>query len=170
MSWLPTEDPSGVPTASYTVILRDSLGTSSDTIAMFEGIEDTLFTITGLAPGEFWWTVETGEQAGWRVTEATDRYNPFTVVNPVVLTGTLPGNTTLYRALSPYSIPGEVTIPQGGTLQIEAGVTILIGENGAVNCLGSIISGGSATDSVIFTAENSFAGWRGIRINGAHWT
>ncbi len=166
VSWLPTEDPSGVPAASYTVILRDSLGTSSDTLAMFEGIQDTLFTITGLDPGEYWWTVETGEQAGWRVTEATDRYNPFTVVNPVVLTGTLPGNTTLYRALSPYSIPGEVTVPQGGTLQIEAGVTILMGENGAVNCLGSIISGGTPTDSVVFIAENSLAGWRGIRMSG----
>ena len=164
ISWNPTSDPLGNP-ANYTVVVRDSLaGPDSLEVLRFEGIEDTLFTITGLGAGEYCWTVETDLQAGWRRTEATDRYNPFTVVEPVVLTGTLGGNTRLLRSMSPCYVPEEITISPGGTLEIEAGVTILMGEQGAINCFGSISSMGVQEDSVFFIPESSPAGWRGIRV------
>lgn len=163
VSWSPTSDPSGNP-ANYTVVVRDSLGPFSQEILRFEGIEDSVFTIDGLEPGKYWWTVETDLQAGWRRTEATDRYNPFTVVEPVVLSGTFNGTTRLVRAMSPYYVPEEIVVSPGGVLEIEAGVTILMGEQGAVDCYGSILSMGTQEDSVFIIAENSADRWRGIRV------
>lgn len=165
ISWSATQDPYGNP-ASYTVVVRDSLGPDSDEIARFEGIEDTTFTISGLPAGEYWWTVETTKQAGWRRTEATDRYNPFQVVEPVELTGVLGMETKLYKALSPYFISGEVTIPQGGYLESEPGVIIMISPDGAVNCQGDLYLNGNTADSVFMIAGNSAEGWRGIRVQG----
>lgn len=162
--WHPTEDPFGSP-AVYSVIVRDSLGPYPPEIFRVEGLEDTTYTITGLAPGEYWWVVETDAQAGWRITEATPRYNPFTVVEPVILSGTLAQNTVLYTVLSPYMVQGEVTIPHNGTLTIQPGVTILMSDDGAINCLGALNSQGTAEDSVFFMAENSAVGWRGIRVH-----
>lgn len=163
VSWAPTGDPSGTP-ASYTVFVRDSLGPDSDEIASFPGITDTTFTISGLPPGEYWWSVETTRQVGWRRTEATDRYNPFEVVEPQELQGVLGMHTQLFRALSPYRIAGEVTIPEGGVLESEAGVTILMAPDGAVDCRGDMFLNGAPGDSIYMIAENSIQGWRGIRL------
>ncbi|PIE53390.1 hypothetical protein CSA37_01665 [Candidatus Fermentibacteria bacterium] len=161
ITWSPTQDPAGNP-ALYTVWVRDSLG-AADTIAVYSGLTDTVFTIPPLPPGFYWWTVETEKQAGWRITEATDRYNPFRVVEPSVLEGTLGQSTVLYSSLSPYYVPEEITVPPGGSLTVQPGVTILFGENGAVNSLGNISFEGAAGDSVFLIAEASSQGWRGIR-------
>ena len=165
VSWSPTQDPLGVP-ASYTVVLRDSLGPDSDELARYENIQSNSFTIPDLLPGEYWWTVETSAQAGWRRTEATDRYNPFTVVDPIALQGELGMETILYKSLSPYYITGEVIIPQGGFLESEPGVTVMISAEGSVNCLGDIILNGVPGDSIYLIAENSVEGWKGIRVQG----
>ena len=161
--WHPTEDPLGSQ-ARYTVIVYDSLGPFTQEILRVEGIEDTTYTITDLALGEYYWAVEAEVQAGWRVTEATPRYNPFTVVEPTTLSGTLGQNTVLYSVISPYMFQGEVTIPQNGTLTIQPGVTILMADDAAINCLGTMNSQGTVQDSVFFIAENTSAGWGGIRV------
>ncbi|MCK5132581.1 MAG: CotH kinase family protein [Candidatus Sabulitectum sp.] len=169
VTWHPAEDPMGVP-AVYSVIVRDSLGPFPPEVFRVEGLVDTTYTISGLPPGEYWWVVETDKQAGWRITEATPRYNPFTVAEPTTLSGTLGQNTVLYTVLSPYIVQGEVKIPQNGTLTVQPGVTILMSEDGAINCLGTLNSQGTAEDSVFFMAENSSAGWRGIRAHGGSIT
>jgi hypothetical protein len=165
VSWHPTEDTAGNP-AVYSVVVRDSLGPFTQEKYRVDGLTDTTFTISGLSAGEYYWVVETNAQAGWRITEATPRYNPFSVVEPSVLSGTLGQNTTLYKALSPYLVYDEVTVPHNGTLTVQPGVTVLMGDNGAVNCLGALVSQGTQQDSVFFMAENSAAGWRGIRLQG----
>ena len=162
VSWHPTETPQGTP-ATYSVVVRDSLGTNTPELFRVDGLTDTTYTIEGLSPGEHHWVVETDAQSGWRVTEATPRYNPFTVVQPSVLSGTLDNTTTLYKALSPYLVQGEVTIPGNGQLLIQPGVTVLLSEDGSINCLGELISEGTPADSVYFMAESSTSGWRGIR-------
>ncbi|MCK5841097.1 MAG: CotH kinase family protein [Candidatus Sabulitectum sp.] len=162
--WHPTEDPMGAP-AVYSVIVRDSLGPDTLEVFRIEGLTDTTYTISGLDPGEYHWVVEADVQVGWRVTEATPRYNPFVVTEPTILSGTLGENTVLYSAHSPYIVQGEVTIPHNGTMTIQPGVTILMGEDGAINCLGELNSTGSEGDSVFFMAENSAVGWRGIRVH-----
>jgi len=163
ITWASTADPAGNP-AMYTVVVRDSLGPSSDEIMRFEGIQDTVFTVTGIPPGDFWWSVETEKQAGWRRTEGTDRYNPFTVVNPVILSGALGSHTLLTREYSPYYIPYGIFIPADGTLEIQAGVTILMGEDATINCGGLIMAAGTSADSVFIIPENSSSRWRGIRV------
>lgn len=163
VSWAPTVDPLGNP-ASYTVIVRDSLGPDADEITRFEGIQDSVFTITGIPPGSWWWTVETNLQAGWRRTEATDRYNPFRIVEPVELEGVLGENTFLRRSNSPYLITGELVVPGGVTLSAEPGVVILMGEQGAISCQGEISLQGNAQDSVFISAVHGETGWRGIRV------
>ena len=169
VAWHPTQDPAGNP-AVYSVVVRDSLGPDTLYVFRVDGITDTTYTIDGLAEGEYHWVVETDAQAGWRVTEATPRYNPFRVVAPVQLSGTLDQNTTLYSASSPYFVQGEVTVPQNGSLTIQPGVTVLMAADGAINCLGTINSQGAQQDSVYFMAQNSAAGWRGIRLQGGSAT
>ncbi len=164
VSWLPTEDPFGNP-AVYSVVVRDSLGPYTQEILRIDGITDTTYTITDLMPGEYYWVVETETQAGWRITEATPRYNPFVVVEPTILTGTLDQNTVLYSTFSPYLVAEEITIPQNGRLIIEPGVTVLFQEAGAINCLGELVCNGTSADSVFFVADNSLTGWRGIRVS-----
>jgi hypothetical protein len=163
VSWSPATDPMGNP-ATYSVVVRDILGPDAQEIVRYQGIEDTLFVIPGLPPGSYWWTVETEKQAGWRYTEATDRYNPFSVVQPVELSGTLSGHTRLYRALSPYLITGDLTIAPGATLEIESGVTLLVAPEAAVDCMGTILAEGQPGDSIHIMPENHLEGWRGIRL------
>ena len=165
ISWHPTEDPMGTP-ALYSVVVKDSLGPNTQEVFRIEGLEDTTYTISGLPPGEYYWVVETDAQAGWRITEATPRYNPFTIAEPTTLSGTLGENTILYTVLSPYLVQGEVTVPLNGTLTIQPGVTVLMSDDGALNCLGTLDAQGTESDSVFFIAENSTAGWRGIRFQG----
>ncbi|MEA3265601.1 MAG: CotH kinase family protein, partial [Candidatus Fermentibacteria bacterium] len=86
--WYPTENPMGAP-AVYSVIVRDSLGPYTQEIFRVEGLTDTTYTISDLDPGEYYWVVETDAQSGWRITEATPRYNPFVVTEPTILSGTL---------------------------------------------------------------------------------
>jgi len=161
--WHPTEDPFGNQ-ALYSVVVRDSLGPySQEEIFRVDGLADTTYTITGLPEGQYMWTVETDKQ-GWRFTEATPRYNPFSVVTPTVLTGTLLENTELHAGNSPYFIQGELYIPDNISLVINSGVTVLMEADASIKCLGSIIATGTETDSVFIQAENSALGWAGIKM------
>lgn len=91
------------------------------------------------------------------------------VSDPGVTQSTLSGNittdTTLYKALSPYNVTGDVTILDTKTLTIEPGVELNFQGHYAINVQGRLMAVGTIDDSIRFKAVNPSAGWRGIRFS-----
>ena len=87
---------------------------------------------------------------------STDRFNTAQASD---VSGTISTNTTWTKANSPYSLTAPVTVSNGVTLTIEAGVTVnLNGYKIQVN--GILDAQGSSADKIIFTSDP--AGNQGI--------
>jgi len=69
------------------------------------------------------------------------------------------------QANSPYQVNGDITISQGQTLTIEAGVEVHFQGHYKITVLGKIITNGTETNPVLFTADNHSTGWGGILID-----
>jgi len=65
---------------------------------------------------------------------------------------------------SPYLVTGELTIPVGASLNIEAGVEIIFQGHYKFTVNGSLVASGTESDSIFFTASNPQTGWHGIRL------
>jgi hypothetical protein len=87
----------------------------------------------------------------------------------VINTGNVSGSWT--KANSPYLILGDVTIPNGNTLTIEAGVTVKFNGNYSLKAEGRLLALGKEGDSIRFTVNNAQGfsnysvtdgGWRGL--------
>ena len=76
--------------------------------------------------------------------------------------GTVTGRWDKQHA--PYVIKGDVTIPAGGSLIVEAGVKILIDPDCKIAVLGSLVAEGNSNDSILFT-RNGEGRWNGIRFD-----
>jgi PKD repeat protein len=64
---------------------------------------------------------------------------------------------------SPYRIEGDITVPAGQSLAIEAGVEISFQSWYSLVVNGTLTADGSATEPILFTAVSASPGWRGIR-------
>ena len=64
---------------------------------------------------------------------------------------------------SPYIIDGEISIQQGDELTIEPGIQVIFSGHYKFNIYGRILAEGTATDSIIFSAQNTIEGWNGLR-------
>jgi parallel beta-helix repeat protein len=76
--------------------------------------------------------------------------------------GSVSGTWTLTG--SPYLIQGDITIPDSQTLTVMPGVTVYFDGKFKLFVQGRILSIGTSTDSIIWTASDSF-GWCGIRFD-----
>jgi len=74
---------------------------------------------------------------------------------------------TWNTAGSPYQVTGDITIPSGQVLNIEAGVEVNFQGHYKMEVAGQIIANGTDTDGIIFTATDHNTGWNGIRIAGS---
>ena len=70
---------------------------------------------------------------------------------------------TWTKAISPYFINGEITIPNDSTLIIEPGVEVIFKGHYKFNVQGRLLAIGTKQDTIHFTAENTGTGWHGIR-------
>ena len=68
---------------------------------------------------------------------------------------------------SPYLVTGEITVPAGESLTIEAGVTVNFQGHYKLTVNGTLMAPGTEQDSIFFTAEDTSAGWHGIRLTGS---
>ena len=66
---------------------------------------------------------------------------------------------------SPYIIDGEISIESNELLTIEPGVEVIFSNHYKFNILGRLLAEGTETDSIYFTAQNSFLGWHGLRFS-----
>jgi len=64
---------------------------------------------------------------------------------------------------SPFNMTGEITIPAGQSLNIEAGVEIIAMGNYRITALGNIIAAGTVNDTIRFYGNGSLD-WGGIRL------
>ncbi len=66
-------------------------------------------------------------------------------------------------ASSPYNIIGEITIPTGETLAIDAGVEVIAMGNYKITALGNIMASGALNDTIRFYG-NGGLNWGGLRL------
>jgi hypothetical protein len=64
---------------------------------------------------------------------------------------------------NPYNMIGEITVPAGETLEIQAGVEVVAMGNYRITALGNILSIGTQNDSIRFHGNNGL-NWGGIRL------
>ncbi len=65
---------------------------------------------------------------------------------------------------SPYNVVGQITVPAGQTLHIDAGVTVNFQGYYKFVVRGNVQAIGTETDSINFIPSNINTGWHGIRI------
>ena len=64
---------------------------------------------------------------------------------------------------SPYIIDGDIQVQQGDSLRIEPGVQILFSGHYRCNIYGTLRATGIEDDSILFTAQDTLSGWKGLR-------
>ncbi len=77
------------------------------------------------------------------------------------LSGDVSGTLTLED--SPYCVTGDLTVPEGESLMIEAGVQLMFYGAYELSVLGSMQAIGTDTDWITFGPIDEDEGWRGIR-------
>jgi len=80
------------------------------------------------------------------------------------VSGNQSGTWTL--ANTPYEVTGDITIPSGQTLTIEAGVTINFQGHYRIYVNGKMEANGTDNAIITFTPNNINTGWAGIRLDG----
>lgn len=80
------------------------------------------------------------------------------------LCGDITADTTLTRADSPYILTCDLTVPEGVTLTIEAGVQIMGRSDAGLVVHGALRALGTAAEHVVFTHEDT-GHWGGIEID-----
>jgi parallel beta-helix repeat protein/predicted outer membrane repeat protein len=78
--------------------------------------------------------------------------------------GNVSGNWSLSG--SPYYINGDIQIPKGAALIIQAGVKVEFKGKYKLTVLGQLQALGEANSFIEFTADDSIRGWKGIRFDG----
>jgi hypothetical protein len=82
------------------------------------------------------------------------------------VSGDQTGTWTL--AGSPYMLVGDVRVPPGGSLTIEAGVEVIAQGHYKITVESSILAAlGMDAQPILMTAEDTGTGWRGLRLEGA---
>ncbi|MBN1983931.1 MAG: right-handed parallel beta-helix repeat-containing protein, partial [Chitinivibrionales bacterium] len=80
----------------------------------------------------------------------------------LITPGTVSGVWT--RRNSPYSVWGTIKVAAGQKLRIEPGVTVEFLNRSRFNIEGTLAARGTADQPIIFTAEDTVRGWRGIHL------
>ncbi|MBK9098311.1 MAG: T9SS type A sorting domain-containing protein [bacterium] len=92
---------------------------------------------------------------------------PILITSSIAQTFIPPGDVSgdWSSAGSPYYIQGEITIPNGETLTIGSGVSVVFMGHYKFNVQGRLLAVGTQQDSINFTADSVEIGWHGIRFN-----
>ncbi len=95
--------------------------------------------------------------------------NVQVVNSPSVATynGQLPAGQTVWDASADRLIDGDLTVPNGSELRIEAGTRILLGEHVNIFVDGTLTVEGTKAAPVLFTSDSWSAPWGGIELHNA---
>jgi hypothetical protein len=89
---------------------------------------------------------------------------PAVVPTPLAA-GTLPANTTLDAARSPWLVTGDVVVPAGRTLTIEPGVTVYFAAGAGIDVAGRLVAEGNAAKRILMTRQGTTGTWDGLQFN-----
>lgn len=106
-----------------------------------------------ISPGMNTAVVECLTTAGVALTTKTLHIRYVTAVNEIC--GTLTGDTVLTEAGSPYIVTCDVIVPDGVTLAIEPGASILFLPGFSIISFGRLLAEGTAQQPIHFTYRNS---------------
>jgi hypothetical protein len=81
------------------------------------------------------------------------------------VSGTQSGSWTLDN--SPYEVTGDIVVPNGQTLTIEAGVEVNFQAYYKFSINGNLQASGSANAMIVFTTDNLQTAWHGLRFNAS---
>ena len=81
------------------------------------------------------------------------------------VSGNQSGTWTL--SASPYLVVGEIVVPSGETLNIEAAVVVNFQGHYKFTVNGNLQALGTETDSIFFTTDDQLTAWGGIRFDGS---
>ena len=66
---------------------------------------------------------------------------------------------------SPYYIYDDITVLYGEELIIDPGVEVIFMDTCKIDINGRLVAEGDSTDLILFTAQDTTAGWKGLRFN-----
>ncbi len=111
-----------------------------------------------LEPGMYEFTISGTTSETQRSTSLEIEFVESTTVNG--------GNVSGYwsAAASPYFVEGDITVPAGEFLEIEAGTEVQFRGSYALHVYGTLLTMGSETGQILFTCNDTGTGWKGIRM------
>ena len=89
----------------------------------------------------------------------------FSIADTHIPAGDVSG--TWAYANSPYIIDGEINIQVGNVLTIEPGVQVLFSGYYKFNIYGRLLAVGTVSDTIVFTKQNAYPYWHGLRFYDA---
>jgi CotH kinase protein/Lamin Tail Domain/Right handed beta helix region len=88
------------------------------------------------------------------------------IVPTQLAAGPLAANTTLDAARGPWLVMGDVVVPAGVTLTIEAGVTVYFAPGAGIDVAGRLVAEGSADKRIVLTRPiGATTTWDGLQFN-----
>ena len=83
----------------------------------------------------------------------------FAIIHATNVSGDISGTWT--KANSPYNVVGEIVVPQGQSLYIQSGVSVIFQGNYGLTVQGYISANGTVRDTIRFTGNQN---WKSIRL------
>lgn len=80
--------------------------------------------------------------------------------------GAIAADTVWTIEESPYEVESDITVEQGATLEIEAGVTVLFDDDTGISVRGRVVAEGTAFDRIRFDVAEGQTRWDGLAFQG----
>ncbi|RYD35226.1 MAG: hypothetical protein EOP86_09030 [Verrucomicrobiaceae bacterium] len=152
----------GVNNAAQGAVLVQGVPVAASTFRMFPNAAFTLQAVPSPGYAFSGWTgASGGETLTVTLTAARTISANFIPSGETVIGGTLTGDTTLALAGSPYTLAGDLLVPSGLTLSVEAGVLIRMPALRNIRVQGVLEINGTASRKVTINGRDG-ARWGGI--------
>lgn len=136
-------------------------------------LKDTFYTNT---VGSYTASIPTGV---YNVTFKKSNYIDATITGQALYANTALNNTTLESiglsgnltgviAKNTYKIGGNIKVPSGQTLTIEAGTKFIFKTDVVFEVEGTLMANGNVNDTIVFTSNDTIQNWKGIKFNSAN--
>ena len=158
--WMPSIDPDGLP-VEYRFLLTSGFEFEPDLTTIYEGIEDTVFTIENIEPGNYFWKVISIDADG-QVVESFDSKNPLEIKTFTNLPCVIDEDLELSKANSPYVVDCDIEVLPNIKLSIGEGVEIVFTDSCSFRIFGEICAEGTKQAPIIFRPMADLPYWDSI--------
>ena len=163
--WGPSTDPDGLP-VEYRFLLTSGFEFEPELTTVYEGIEDTVFTIENIETGNYFWKVISID-AGEQEVESFDSKNPLEIKNFTNLPCIIDEDMELTNENSPYIVDCDIEVLPDVKLSIGEGVEIVFTDSCSFKIFGEIWAEGTKQGPIIFRPAADLPYWENIRMENA---